>query len=242
MNTVQIEHGRRIKPLFRAIALLVMLISVRPALAQTIEVAPGIQVTKKTYSAPINEQPFYGFVEKSPALREADEQFLKGIVMLTGSRQAAFKQTTMRGWKALSAGNFPEAALRFNEAYLLLPEQSEVYHGLGALAQARFNDVEFAEELFKIALRQPDPSKLVNADYGRLLVIAKRPRDAQPVLEQAVIDAPDFADAWSNLALARLQNGDSASACVAMEQAAARRPSKRVKADLALVRSNAPCK
>jgi Tfp pilus assembly protein PilF len=242
MSTVQNEHGRRVKLVFHAIALLALLTSVRPALAETVEVAPGIQVTKKSYSGPVNEQPFYGFAEKSAALREADEQFLKGIVMLTGSRQNAFKQTTMRGWKALSAGNFPEAALRFNEAYLLLPEQSEVYHGLAALAQARFNDVEFAEELFKIALRQPNPSKLVNADYGRLLMIAKRPRDAQPVLEQAVLDAPDFADAWSNLALARLQNGDGASACAAVEQAAARRPSKRVKADLALVKSSAPCK
>jgi predicted Zn-dependent protease len=233
MNTVSV---------FRIVTLLVLLMSVRPALAETVEVAPGIQVTRKAYSAPVGEQPFYGFAEKSAALREADEQFLKGIVMLTGSRQAAFKQTTTRGWRALSAGNFPEAALRFNEAFLLLPEESEVYHGLGALAQARFNDVEFAEELFKIALRQPNPSKLVNADYGRLLMIAKRPRDAQPVLEQAVIDTPDFADAWSNLALARLQNGDGASACAAMGEAAKRHPSKRVKVDLALVKSSAPCK
>jgi hypothetical protein len=46
----------------------------------------------------------------------------------------------------------------------LLPEESEVYHGLAAVAQSRFNDVEFAEELFTIARRQPHPLKVVNAD------------------------------------------------------------------------------
>ncbi len=232
----------RLKPACRAIALLVVLVSIQPALAETVEVAPGVKVTKKVYSAPINEQPFYGFVEKSAAMRDADERFLTGIVQLTGSRQKAFKEATLRGWRALSAGNFSEAARRFNEAFLLLPEESEVYHGLAAVAQTRFNDVEFAEELFKIAQRQPNPLKVVNADYGRLLMIAKRPRDAQPVLEQAVIDTPEFGDAWSNLALARLQNGDRAGACAAAEQAGKQRPSNNANADLAFVRSNAECK
>jgi predicted Zn-dependent protease len=226
----------------RAVAWLALLIFVPPALAETVEVAPGVQVTRKTYSAPVNEQPFYGFVEKSAALREADDQFLTGIVQLTGSRQAAFRQTVTRGWRALNMGNSSEAALRFNEAFLLLPEESEVYHGLAAVAQARFNYVEYAEELFKIALRQPHPLKLLNADYGRLLMLAKRPGDAQLVLEQAVIDAPEFGDAWSNLALARLQNGDRAAACAAAREAVTRHPSKHAKADLAIVISNTQCK
>jgi Tfp pilus assembly protein PilF len=229
------------KPACRTIALLMVLISVQPALAETVEVAPGVKVTRKVYSAPINEQPFYGFVEKSAAMRDADERFLTGIVQLTGSRQKAFKETTLRGWKALSSGNFPEAARRFNEAFLLLPEESEVYHGLAAVAQVRFNDVEFAEELFKIAQRQPNPLRVVNADYGRLLMIAKRPRDAQLVLERAVIDTPEFGDAWSNLALARLQNGDRTGACAAAEEAAKQHPSNNANVDLALVRSNAQC-
>jgi predicted Zn-dependent protease len=234
--------GQRFDVTSRAMVLLALLMFAPPALAETVEVAPGIQVTRRTYSAPINEQPFYGFVEKSAALREADDQFLTGIVRLTGSREAAFRQTAARGWKALGIGNSSEAALRFNEAYLLLPEESEVYHGLAAVAQARFNDVEFAEELFKIALRQPHPLKLLKADYGRLLMIAKRPRDAQPVLEQAVIDVPEFGDAWSNLALARLQNGDTASACAAAQEAVTRHPSKHARNDLAIVITSAPCK
>ena len=36
-----------------------------PAAAETVEVAPGVQVTKRTYAAPINEQPFFGFAVKN---------------------------------------------------------------------------------------------------------------------------------------------------------------------------------
>src|ERR1035437_4294088 len=150
-----------------------------------VEVAPGVKVTKKVYSGPINEQPFFGFVEKTPAMRAIDDAFVSGIIQAVGTREKAFEETALRGWKALALGNLPEAAKRFNQAFLLAPERSEVYHGLAAVVQTRFNDVEFAEELFKIAREQPDPLKNVNADYGRLLMIAKRPRDAQSVLEQA---------------------------------------------------------
>ena len=76
------------------------------------------------------------------------------------------------------------------------------------VSQARFNDLDAADELFKIALKQPHPVKALSADYGRFLLMAKRPRDAQSVLEQAVKDSPDFGDAWTNLAWARFQNGD----------------------------------
>ena len=98
---------------------------------------------------------------------------------------------------------------RFNQAFLVAPEQSVVYHGLAAVAQIRFNDLAFAEELFRIAGKQPNPLKMLNADYGRVLLVAKRPKEAQPVLEQAVKDTPDFGDAWINLAWARQQNGDA---------------------------------
>ncbi len=147
------------RPACRAIALLLVLLSIGPALAETVEVAPGVKVTKRVYSAPVNEQPFYGFADKSAAMREADEHFLASVIQLTGSREKAFQATMLRGWRALGSGNASEAARRFNEAFLLMPEQSEVYHGLAAVAQVRFNDTEFADELFRVARKQPNPLK-----------------------------------------------------------------------------------
>jgi predicted Zn-dependent protease len=232
----------RFKSAWRASALLAILASAQPASAETVEVAPGVQVTKRTYSAPINEQPFFGFVVKNPAQLAADESFVKAVIQAVGTREKAFDETSKRGWRAISSGNVAEAAQRFNQAFLLAPEQSGVYHGFAAIAQMRFNDSDFADELFRIARKQPSPLKTLNADYGRVLLIAKRPRDAQPVLEQAVKDTPDFGDAWSNLAWARLQNGDRAAACAAADEAAKQRPSVNANADLTALRSGAQCK
>ena len=135
--------------------------------AETVEIAPGVQVTKRSYAAPINEQPFFGFADKTAAQREADDKFVKALLQAVGTREKALDETTKRGWRALASGKPGEAALRFNQAYLVSPEQSRVYHGLAAIAQTRFNDLAFAEELFRIAQKQPNPLKMLNADYGR---------------------------------------------------------------------------
>jgi Tfp pilus assembly protein PilF len=226
----------------RATAFVAALASTLAAAAETVEVVPGVQVTKRTYSAPVNEQPFFGFAVKSPEEKAADEKFVDAIVGAAGSREKAFDETTMRGWRAINTGKIKEAAVRFNQAFLILPEQSRVYHGFAVVAQARFNDLDAADEFFRIALERPNPVKALKADYGRFLLVAKRPRDAQSVLEQAVKDAPDFGDAWTNLAWARFQNGDAAAACAAAEEAARHRPSNNSMGDLTAVRNVAQCK
>ncbi len=225
-----------------AVACVVVLASPLSAAAEMVEVVPGVQVTKRNYTAPVNEQPFFGFTVKSPEQTAEDEKFVSAIVGATGSREKAFEETTKRAWIAIQAGKVREAALRFNQAFLISPEQSTVYHGFAVIAQARFNDFDAADELFRIALKQPNPVKALKADYGRLLLIAKRPRDAQAVLDQAVKESPDFSDAWTNLAWARFQNGDPAAACAAAEEAAKKRPSNNSISDLTAVRSAAQCK
>lgn len=226
----------------RAAALVMTLAFAFSAAAETVEVAPGVQVTKRTHAAPINEQPFFGFAVKDTAQQAADESFVNAIIQAAGTREKAFEETITRGWRAVNRGKIGEAAQRFNQAFLLSPEQSGAYHGFAAIAQMRFKDLDAAEELFKVALKRSNPMKALNADYGRLLLIARRPRDAQPVLEQAVKDAPDFGDAWTNLAWARLQNGDPAAACAAAEEAAKQRPSNNAGNDLTMVRNSAQCK
>lgn len=213
-----------------------------PAAAESVEVAPGVQVTKRSYKAPINEQPFFGFAEKNPEEKAGDEKFVKAIVAATGTREKAFEEITKRAWRALNTGKIHEAALRFNQAFLISPEESAVYHGFAVVAQFRFNDFEASDELFKIALKQPDPVKALRADYGRMLLIAKRPRDAEPVLEQAVKDAPEFGDAWTNLAVARFQNGNATAACAAVGEALKRRPTNNSSQDLMTVKNLAQCK
>jgi predicted Zn-dependent protease len=235
-----IKRGSLRRILF--LAFLMAMVLSHGAAAETVEVAPGVLVTKRTYQAPLNEQPFFGFAAKSEAQREADEKFLKALLDAAGTREKALDEIVKRGWRALGAGRANEAGQRFNQAFLLAPEQSVVYHGFAAVAQIRFNDLDYAEELFRIALKQPDPLKVLKADFGRLLLIRKKPSQALPLLEDAVKDAPDFGDAWVNLAWARLQTGDRDGACGAAADAMTRRPSSNASVDLNRLRSDAQCR
>ena len=54
-----------LKQAIRAVACVVALVSPLAAAAEMVEVAPGVQVTKRSYTAPVNEQPFFGFAAKS---------------------------------------------------------------------------------------------------------------------------------------------------------------------------------
>lgn len=223
-----------------AAVFIVALTLISPALAEMVEVAPGVRVTKKTYSVPVNEQPFYGFVEKTPEMRATDDKLVQAVLG-TAKRDAASKDASMRGWRAIAAGRLDEASRRFNQAFLLDPQQSGVYHGWAVVVFERFKDADYADELFKIAKKQRNPGENLNADYGRFLMMTKRFGEALPVLEQAVKDAPKFGDAWSNLAFARLYAGDRSGACAAAAEAAHLAPSTNVQSDLEIIRSQAKC-
>ena len=190
-----------------------------PALAETVEVAPGVTVTKKVFGGPDSEAPFHGFAQKSPTLRQADDVFVSMAVQVYGSRAQAFEAMARRGWEALGAADFKLSSTRFNQASLFAPGQSQIFHGFAVIAYSYFNDPLFADELFRVALKAPGKLASLNADYGHMLLAANRSGDAEPVLEQAIKDTPEAGDAWTDLGLARLRNHNPAGACLAADQA-----------------------
>ena len=194
-------------------------LSFAPAMAETVEVAPGVTVTKKIYGGPDSEAPFFGFADKSPILRQADDISVSIAVQVYGSRAKAFEDLAKRGWEALEADDFKQASARFNQASLFAPVQSQIFHGFAVIAYTYHNDPQFADELFKVALKQPGRLANLNADYGHMLLAANRSGDAEPVLEQAIKDTPEAGNAWTDLGLARLQNHNPAGACLAADQA-----------------------
>jgi predicted Zn-dependent protease len=212
-----------------------------PALAETVEVAPGVEVTRKTFAAPDSEAPFFGLVEKEPTLRKTDDIFISLAVEVYGSRANVYDALAKRGWQALVAGDMAEAGLRLNQAWLFSPRQSPIYHGFALIALARFHDPEFAEELFKIARKQPGALATLNADYGRMLLAANRPGEAEPILAQAVKDTPTAGQAWADLGLARLQTGDSAGACLAADRAEMFQDAAGANADIKRIWREARC-
>ena len=211
--------NRRIRALAALAITAAFGLSFAPAMAETVEVAPGVTVTKKIYGGPDSEAPFFGFADKSPILRQADDISVSIAVQVYGSRAKAFEDLAKRGWEALQADDFKQASARFNQASLFAPAQSQIFHGFAVIAYTYHNDPQFADELFKVALKQPGRLANLNADYGHMLLAANRSGDAEPVLEQAIKDTPEAGNAWTDLGLARLQNHNPAGACLAADQA-----------------------
>lgn len=212
------------------------------AWAEAVEVAPGIEVTRRTFAAPASEAPFFGLAEKDPTLLQTDNVFISIAVQVYGSRQNVFEALAKRGWDAIAAGDMAEAGTRFNQAWLFAPRQSQIFHGFAVIALERFHDQEFAEELFRIARQAPGARASLNADYGHMLLAANRPHDAEPVLEQAIKDTPTSGNAWADLGAARLQNGNPAGACLAADRAQMFQDRDKDNADIKRIWREARCR
>lgn len=193
-----------------------LLAALLPATAQghKVEVAPGVSVSRRTYQVPENEAPFFNFAQKNEAYKAADRQFIDGVLTQVPDRAKAARLSIAVGGRALLEGNdAATAAKRFDQAHLLDPQQSGIYHGFAMVVAARFKDFDYAEELFRVAARLKSPISTLKADHGRMLLIAGRPADAKPLLEQAIQDTPDWAVPRMNLAWAVLLTGDKEEAC-----------------------------
>jgi tetratricopeptide (TPR) repeat protein len=233
--------NRRIVALTATAILAVFGAQLGPARAETVEVAPGVEVTRKAFAAPASEAPFFGLADKEPTLRQTDDIFISIAVQVYGSRTNVYDALAKRGWDAIAAGDMAEAGTRLNQAWLFVPGQSPIFHGFAVIALKRFHDQEFAEELFRIARKAPGALSTLNADYGHMLLAGNRPEDAEPILEQAVKDTPTAGQAWADLGVARLQNGNPAGACVAADRAEMFQDAANVNADIKRIWREARC-
>ncbi len=184
------------------------------AQAQKVEVAPGVVVTRKTYQVPSNEAPFFNFIEKNEGQKATDERLIAGLIQQGYGRAEAADAAIVSGTRIfLQDRDVATAAKRFNQAYLLDPQQSGIYHGFAMVVTDRFKDFEYADELYRVAARMKSPAASLSADHGRMFLMAGRPTDAVPLLRKAVVDTPEWVVPRMNLAWAVLLSGNRDEAC-----------------------------
>lgn len=212
-----------------------------PAQAQKVEVAPGVSVSRKTYPVPSNEAPFFNFLEKTEAQKAADQKLIAAVLERVPDRSKAAGTAVDAGMRALLSDNdAATAARRLNQVYLLDPQQSGIYHGYALVVAMRFKDFDYADELFRLAARMKSPAPSLRADHGRTFLIAGRPAEAKPLLEQAVKDAPDWAVPRMNLTWAVLLTGNRDEACRLATKVKGT-DLESVERDLALFKQKAGC-
>ncbi len=87
--------------------------------------------SKKEPQLPLNELPMYGGGSPSIEVQKVDQKFIDQEVQKYGSRQAASEKALEIAWQWFDKGDYRTAMRRFNQAWLLNPNDPRVFHGYG---------------------------------------------------------------------------------------------------------------
>lgn len=197
-------------------------------------VLAALSVPARAAGCPGNLIPMYEGVEKTGALAEADRKFRQAAADAGQTPQEGARHGVMLGWRYYVRDGDPATAMkRFNQAWLLDPENGDAYHGMAVMSlvlseRSAYADCPFtperAEALFKKALDDDDVTPGAYADYGRFLVISQHFSEAIAPLETAMEHAPSHAQAKLHLAVAYEKTGATGKACGLLKQARAAIP------------------
>lgn len=112
--------------------------------------------------------PRYGDTKKTEEQKEIDQEFINEVMkndQFKGSKKLASDYMVSLGSKYIYNGDLKTAMYRFNQAYLLDPENSNIYWGYGAVFMSVGN-LEKAKEQYDIGLAlNPNNVSILN-DYA----------------------------------------------------------------------------
>jgi len=115
---------------------------------------------------PINERPMYGGISPTPEEQEIHDKFIKEVIAETGSREAAFERGIELASYYIHKGDLKSAMRRANQAWLLDPDNAEVYYMLGSIT-ARQGKTDETISLYKKALELNPKYAMVMCNLGR---------------------------------------------------------------------------
>ncbi|MBF0462282.1 MAG: hypothetical protein HQL87_12905 [Magnetococcales bacterium] len=162
---------------------------------------------------PLNQQPMYGGREKNEDLKRSDETFLTGIMLQGYTKESGSKEVVDLGWKYFFKGDVATAMQRFNQAWLLNPENGDVYHGFAVVTAQRGGPMQEAEKYFQMAIAKPGVTPTAFADYARLLNMQGRFDDAIAQGQKALAVDSKAHNACIQISYAYLSQKDIAQAC-----------------------------
>ncbi len=168
-------------------------------------------VAAKDY--PPNEMPMYGGVTKDAGMIQADENFIAAALKLGYTRATGSDHAVKLGWEYFFKHDNAAAMRRFNQAWLLDPDNGNAFHGFALVVIDRDSDVASADSLFKQGIAKPRQLPGIYLDYGRFLLKTNRPADAIPQLRKALTFSDMGPDAEALLTIALFQTGDKPGAC-----------------------------
>jgi Tfp pilus assembly protein PilF len=162
---------------------------------------------------PLNQLPMYGGREKTEEMKKADARFLDTIQKLGLSREEGAKKAIESGWEFFEKKDLDSAMKRFNQAWLLDPENGNLYHGFALITSLRGGSPSEVENLFQLAMSKPKVDAEALVDYGRFLSRKKQYEKSLMQLNKALERSSTARNARSNISMVYYLKGDFRNAC-----------------------------
>ena len=90
--------------------------------------------SSNNYEAPKNETPMYGGIPRTPDEEKADREFVRDVLKNYGTKGEAFQAGFELAWSFYDKGDYAQAMRRFNQAWLVDPNDPRIYNAFAALA------------------------------------------------------------------------------------------------------------
>jgi len=162
---------------------------------------------------PSSEMPMYGSAGKTRKLTERDAAFIASIEKAGKTRPAVAKDVIREAWVAYGKTDYKAAIRKFNQAWLLDPENGDAYHGFALISTVRDKDAVEAEKFFRLALEKPGVSANAYVSYGRFLWIVERLDESLVQLRKAIEVSTTAQDARLHIARVYYKKKDFGKAC-----------------------------
>jgi Tfp pilus assembly protein PilF len=122
---------------------------------------------------PIDQVPMYGGMDRSqfPELKAADEKFISGVSREFGSREKATRVWLELAFKYYKQDRLEMAMRRFNQAWLLDPENPEVYAGFAVVLHDRGKNCDAMKMMEKALALNPPSFQGIYPDAGRIFTL-----------------------------------------------------------------------
>ena len=162
---------------------------------------------------PINQLPMYGEREKTEAMKNADAAFIESIEKQGLSREEGAKQLIRSAWSFWTKQDIATTSSRFNQAWLLDPENGDAYHGFALVTAVRGGSPTEVERLFQLAISKSKVNPVAFVDYGHFLWSQKQLEKSLVQLNKALQLSSTVYNARSNISFVHYLKGDFSSAC-----------------------------
>lgn len=120
------------------------------------------------FDYPINELPMFGKQKKTADQKRADEEYIRYMTKDGRSRSAGADSTAKLGWNTYYSGDCSTAIKRFNQAWLLDPDNQLALWGFASICMSR-DQLDEAVHYLELAIEKGPENPKLREDYDYAL-------------------------------------------------------------------------